>query len=150
MMKAEELRIGNYIYPGNSVHENEIVTVIGIGTEELRFISKNILGQEYRAAGTVATSRGIPITEDWLKNMGFIASQQKVSCDQTELSGGNEYVNNGECVIVNQDKFYFIRDESENSQDGSTYYRYRQIDYVHQLQNIYFALDGQELILPKQ
>jgi hypothetical protein len=70
----------------------------------------------------------IPLTEEWLLNLGFVKG----------LSGAF-YI--GDCIFhisgYLSDKFddYMIKDN---------------IKYVHQLQNIFFALTGEELIVDKE
>jgi len=66
----------------------------------------------------------IPLTEDWLLRFGFESSGD---------DGYNTDWNNGNITIV-EGVDYFIEDKTGVN-----------IEYVHQLQNLYYALTGAEL-----
>lgn len=70
----------------------------------------------------------IPLTEEWLENFGFECASH---------SGGNSI-------------YYSIGDFGGELLDGFfqlTWYEFAPCQYVHQLQNLYFALTGEELEL---
>ena len=69
---------------------------------------------------------GIPITEEWMSNFGF----EKTSCDEMTFTSKN-------------DCFYYRLFEGHIEWNGSKIF----IKYIHQLQNLYFALTGEELKL---
>lgn len=75
----------------------------------------------------------IPLTEEWILKFGFICEESKSDVwfhpkhPLFEIRWYAEY-------------------EYQHLWDGS--YTGAQIQYVHQLQNLYFALTGEELILP--
>lgn len=77
----------------------------------------------------------IPLTDGWLLRLGFIYVQ---------LSNKKEYKKYVSYIGVRVNGYI----------DESTFYvvlkgRTERIQYVHQLQNLYFALTGQELTLEK-
>ncbi len=106
-MKANELRIGNFIYN----ERNEIFKV--------NWITEMIESQ----------SNAIPLTEEWLLKFGFKRRQIK------DLIS---YILPSEIEIYqyqsNNYKIFF------EYSDGVV-----EIKYVHQLQNLYFALRDEEL-----
>ena len=115
-MKANELRIGNYLFAK--------------GTEVIRFTSFfglcNI--ENYPERYTP-----IPLTEEWLLKFRFKKfTGENSSFDKGKLSVCLTSLLNGE-----KGRTYF------NSWAVLEYYP----KYVHQLQNLYFALTGEELII---
>ena len=124
-MKANELRIGNIVefstpkLPLN-IHElSHIVTAEDI----VNFENGKIL------------LTPVPLTEEWLKKLGFKYSEERASMS----NGFEEWENNG-VYIGPLDNEKYVCDALD--QGGISMY----ILYVHQLQNLYFALTGQELI----
>lgn len=79
---------------------------------------------DYKDLEYISQYRPIPLTEEWLLKFGF----EKV---------WHEFFLNGFCIFKDSDNFYYsLRDEG--MMDVC-------IIYVHQLQNLYNALTGQEL-----
>lgn len=116
-MKASELRLGNWVEYGNYVN----LKLIGI-SELFQILNDG--------GATVPPSnyeglKPIQITEDWLLRFGF----EKVN------SSGLKYYNNSKLNIT--------LDFSINYDAGQRVY----LKYVHQLQNLYFALTNEELII---
>lgn len=72
---------------------------------------------------------GVPITEEWLLRFGFI---KKNNTPSIELYIKEDFI----VRFDPQDKFQFYING-----------KYINIDYVHQLQNLYFALTNKELTL---
>lgn len=69
----------------------------------------------------------VKLTEDWLIDFGFY---------QVELDNGEKYYQNYRFRLnCNYNGFYYSRNLDVN--------------YVHQLQNLYFALTGEELEIQK-
>jgi len=128
-MKANELRIGNYVEVRNKKsRENSWypwvqirVTAIGVIAPLAEEFASNREGQEFRP---------IPLTEEWLEKFGF-----EIVWDghAEKWVGDFEY-----CVNYEEGYLFFGQcDDYSHSIDG--------INYVHQLQNLYFALTGDEL-----
>ena len=124
-MKATELRLGNY------------VTQIG----ELFQVSVDIL-KEMESHDDVYTP--IPLTEEWLIKFGF-----KIGYWANE-GRWFYHPDYGDRDIKNK----FILNDIENrgifSFDWRGTERLATIQYVHQLQNLYFALTGEELAIKKK
>src|SRR5690242_9424128 len=102
MIKASELRIGNYI---TDVDSGQMVKIVPIEEE----------GFEYFQA--------IPLTEEWLLKAGF--------------KHGELYLN--DLIIGNDLPFMRISFINGDGDFGL------ECQYVHQLQNLCFALTGKEL-----
>ena len=112
-MKAEELRIGNYV-DGKKRYEEQYIEVESIDYEQI-----NIHFRSYYFIDLNA----IPLTKDWLLKFNF------------------QYLNNHYIIaglVIWEINGVFLCDKN-----GIV------IKYVHQIQNLYFALTGEELILNK-
>lgn len=129
-MDCKELRIGNYIRQvktHNGFEWDKIRTVAAINKEG--YLSVNVLEPNERGVTLsklkIDKFSPIPLTEEWLVKFGF-----------KKLPTYNQY-QKGECFI-NIDynkKMLFIYNGANKSE----------LHYVHQLQNLYFALTGTEL-----
>jgi len=110
-MKANELRVGNYIY-----YDNQLMEVDHSEITDLYF-------QE-----DCPFHKPIPLTEEWLDKFGFKVND----CEnyQTEY----KYQLNNPFIILDRKDGYFYIDATN-----------LEIKYVHQIQNLYFALIGEEL-----
>ena len=115
-MRAEELRIGNWV---------EIIDSEGVYTT----VTKSTFDCDVEVF-----YEPIQITEEWLLKFGFKRTFEK-------LKG---------CYVDKHGK-YMLCDNNENGFDiyifGYDEDLYiNSINYIHQLQNLYFALTGEELI----
>lgn len=127
IMQARELRIGDFIEDDNG-------NLVEITPERLQYITNR---------HWLKSHHPIPLTEEWLLKLG-LKYYAKISTES--FFGGVLYHYEDEWVVVHGNEFHFIRDRSSSEYDGSTEYRTTEIKYVHQLQNIYQALAGEELV----
>ena len=116
-MKANELRIGNYV----------METIYDFEPKQIVFQSVNFTQpDDYYSP--------IPLTEEWLVKFGFNKNIH------TSYSDGTEH---GFKIIS-----YHLLGISYNEYQKVWYFNGKQIldiQYVHQLQNLYFALTEEEL-----
>lgn len=70
----------------------------------------------------------IPLTEEWLLKLGF---------ETDHIEWWNGII----CLGIFKDGIYYLPTDQISFRIG------KEIEYVHQLQNLYFALTGEELIL---
>lgn len=126
-MNANELRIGSLVY-FNGTHK-EIGLISGI-TTDIFTEPKVLLNDRIDIPYQLSSLKPIPLTEEWLLNFGF------------EKDGSLSYR-------------YFLREKSikydidDNCICISDSWEWSKIKYVHQLQNLYFALTNEELTLKK-
>jgi hypothetical protein len=132
-MKANELRLGNLFQERNS---KEIIEVIGL--EKNRIIFSGMLLDNWQA-------EPIPLTEEWQKKLGaknegfYNFLDFKVDKQKFRISFyGNKMVSIANILTLTLTKeigpvtvFNFPVDAA--------------VEYVHELQNLYFALTGTEL-----
>lgn len=125
-MKAKELRIGSLL--NYQTAEGEILTTI-IDWQYLKWLS-----EDYGGFNLVHSP--IPLTEDWLLKLGF--TEYHYSDDIWGwVFNYFGYINEYQIRIHNS----FI-EYQENP-----ILLNKSIEYVHQLQNLYFALTGEELTI---
>ena len=125
-MKATELRIGNLVYADTGMLCLDTHTVLAQDIVDIQSHESVI-------------AKPIPLTEEWLLKFGFV----KLPTGEFKITHPN-------------DMFDYILDELggewhtaiDQDQEGLEWYAFSWgIKYVHQLQNLYFALTGNELTI---
>lgn len=124
-MKPNELRIGNKV-----MQDKEICDVVSISGIKYSFNQQDVdlyyYGNNKLEKHVVSSLKPIPLTEEWFLKFGF-------------NEGYSGYYHIGYFIISVKGQVYF----------GETEAYIAKIHFVHQLQNLYFALTGEELqILP--
>lgn len=128
-MKASELRIGNLIQARGGA--GIVRAIFGIDV----LLTDQITDEEWQPE--VENCTGIPLTEEWLIKFGFERSDSinKSPSFFFKYVGGSELHINPENGVV-----WIERRENVFKFNNPVL-----IEYVHQLQNLYFALTGEEL-----
>ena len=133
-MEARELRVGNYINYEQTTH---IITNIGLECSLSLWMSDDDKHEEifYHANKYL---KPIPLTEKWLLKFGF--SNMIVNEDYYVKPIDGEMTLNGE-------DFIFSLKWKRMAVDLDPFITCIgfEINHVHQLQNLYFALTGKEL-----
>lgn len=123
-MKVSELRLGNYI-----LHNGEVMPVVQIERRYKTIFRLNDLDVDERIIED--HFRPIPITPEWLERLGWQVVDQ---------GSGAYYWLEKQC-------WFHIH----SSADGTLYANFNNnaipINSLHQLQNLYFALTGEELTI---
>lgn len=139
-MKASELRIGNLVYLKLEIAGESFICAYPVASincdATLRLTSDNIEHENYSGGtiGCYAIKRiqPIPLTEEWLVKFGFVKKSHS------------------ECFLYEGDSFTLeeigVGVFEYNLMDND-FSKLSPIIYVHQLQNLYFALTGTELTL---
>jgi hypothetical protein len=124
-MKSTELRIGNLLRDKVSKTELKVIELT-----ENNIITKVIDRSKFPLKDGWGIEP-IPLNEEWLLKFGF---EEQVN----DYYSKNEYK-----ISFNDDltKFYFLFFEIGDW--------YKELEHVHQLQNLYFALTNEELTLTK-
>jgi hypothetical protein len=138
VMKSTELRIGNLVYPFKDTPKK----VLGVGANILvAFTDSQFLDCE------IHQIEPIPLTEEWLVKFGF----ERVIYDSDETGYGTEYelkANNDVFINYSDDFSCAIYDSKSAMKDSvGVLPTWNQCKYVHGLQNLYFALTGEELTI---
>ena len=136
MIKANELRIGNYVY--HKFDELEFNIVQGFDFENVYLQNITFDYVEYQDI------QPIPLTEEWLLNMGF--ASLGYTCILTGFKETFPYsikISDKESIDVEFDfSICLVRNEDDFISIGNILY-----NSVHKLQNLYFALTGEELTI---
>jgi len=132
-MKATELRIGSLVFIDLSGKPYVVDAIIRDGTP-----SDTHCGFELYVEGIdydyAIYAEPIPLTDDWLKKFGFSVTEKNGSM-------GHFKVYTNEPLTFNTNHGWWLRNAPFDNE---------RLMYVHQLQNLYFALTGDELTLKEQ
>ncbi len=125
MIAINDLRINNYVYYNNE--HNEIGVITKLITDIITDINYVGINNRIDVHYFYKHINSIPLTEDWLINFGF-----------------NNYFEKGKIKIIPKGRLGY--------ENGRTYFNSwaileKQPDYVHELQNLYYALTKEELTL---
>jgi hypothetical protein len=128
-LNAKDLRIDNYYQVNSKVYKIDINDLADlIRHEKTKFISN---------------MEPIKLTEEWLKNFGFrIDDKEYIGGEKSSIKGILWL--KGIAILQQIDRFYLL-----HFCDVDSWYSILgiKIESVHQLQNLYFALMGQNLNL---
>jgi hypothetical protein len=136
-MKETELRIGNL------VQDEETGTITKVNVH----LFMHVCSLRGLLSGFI---NPIPLTEEWLKRFGFRKLKRKGTYGSIYVISD---IDSNLCIErdFNKEISYFVGIEYTDSpykEDKNKIYHYSyDLKYVHQLQNLYFALTGNELEL---
>ena len=146
-MEVKELRIENYILLHACIEQILIIDNCGV------------IGTENQPLCSIEECEPIPLTEEWLLKFGFNWIEQASYCNKKQWTLQVSRKTDDETEI-NRDGTWFdgIGDYSwmHGSEKPKTMvvntlcrgnYVCSSVGYVHQLQNLYFALTNEELIM---
>jgi hypothetical protein len=128
-MKASELRLGNWV---NSKIYGDYQIVGMTAFDENSNVFKSM--EWYPKGNKIEDIHPIPITIEWLAKLGFGKSEEHEMGFNLNPNFGFYY----------DYHFQKLRVETENDDFELT-----NIYFIHQLQNLYFSLTGEELTMPK-
>lgn len=142
-MKASELRIGNLINgiyydfvnedEYDEIEKETICTVATLDSTDM--CDYRIYVESEVDIETFSDFQPIPLTEEWLLKFGF-GCEAKIGGDGIEFR-----VYHFDVLTFNTNHGWWYKVQRMND---------TQLEYVHQLQNFYFALTGEELIFNQQ
>ena len=124
-MKANELRIGNFVYFNHSDYDKTIPRKINY-TKNPNEIGLECIFQNRIEYNNIEP---IPLTKEWLERFGFETTAWDCNTTHRLMIGKNDY-----CIVISSNGFCEVGDAIVMN-----------MDYVHQIQNLYFGLTGNEL-----
>ena len=133
-LKSTQLRLGNFIMSGNNGkfdHDGQIGKVLEIGNEEREFEQIYCECEESFEWFFKDNYFGIPLTKDWLVKLGF------------ELKEDEYYEFNKHRVYLINNSFEFEFTFYDNLRVNF----FRNYNYVHELQNLYYSITLEELAI---
>jgi hypothetical protein len=140
-MEAQELRTGNYLRTTTQHREGFVVGIIpkiDWLKDDVGIIihTKSDQNEECDINYECNVLEPIPLTEEWLIKLGlkYITNNGSYAINIRDNDDDDDF---GElCLYDNLEVWLSLIDDS---------YRINHIKFVHQLQNLYFALTGKEL-----
>lgn len=142
-MKSNELRIGNLVYGINRRSDVHLPNTLPLKVLQIELFNCEVLPFDKNPATekeyfklSNADLTGIPLTEDWLLRFGCL--KQRIS--STKKNYWNQKLDfsiDVEFTLLQDNPLFFYLIHNQ--------LRRKPIQYVHQLQNLYFALTGSEL-----
>ncbi len=138
-MKITELRVGDFIGMNLKEFPQNLFTVLEVGEtmKVVNFITtpdNTNLKRRESEYFDIADFEPIPLTEEWLVKLGFEETYKSQHTQRFDLISNTKFGYNKNLKT----DIYYIRWIGED---------FIHIKYVHQLQNLYFALTGEELII---
>ena len=132
-MKLTELKIGNLVTDKWSVGKYPF-KIVSIGKTICHYFGNQEFSAKYEDL------EPIPLTEEWLLKFGF---------EKAKHSHGYDcYIKDGfDFDIVSHGRYWVLAIYTDESCTNSLYFAHGRFEYVHQLQNLYFALTGEELTI---
>lgn len=139
-MKASDLRIGNYVYYENTthivsgVHGNKVYSWwVKDGQPVIEYEAKDISGTQVENPyiDVVSQYEPIPLTDEWLLKFGFEKQDYELILK----------VNDYGCLVYWHKEMFLMMGQFADCTDIVP------CESLHQLQNLYFALTGEELKL---
>jgi hypothetical protein len=127
-MEVNELRVGNLVR-ANCIYEGQVKTFKRLNeTLDVLFFSD---GNKWETGEFLSDCDPVELTEEWLTNLGF------------------EETYNGLFDKIPSRGFHYSTKTNRVTTTKYNQWLEIEIKYVHQLQNLYFALRGEELQLNK-
>jgi hypothetical protein len=141
-MKTQELRIGNYLYYEHTthivsgVHGNKVYSWwVKDGKPVIEYEAKDISGTQVENPyiDVISQYEPIPLTEEWLIKLGF-----------EKLTDSNDGFKNTTYTYTKGISFIVYFDGVRLS---TNFWMGNEKHYVHQLQNLFYVLSGEELTI---
>lgn len=129
-MKQSELRIGNYVLD----HNDNIIRIEKVNAQ----IDMSGAWPTIAFNGVyyyVSYCKPIPLTEEWLRKFGFVIEKK------WESKAGSDFLQHNKEVVVSLSHHYGNHIYLNSNEHNLRY----MIEYVHELQNIYYILIGEKL-----
>lgn len=143
MVNVQELRIGNAVYKKDLIGDGNGIRII----DRLHFITAYDI--YHIVEDDDPTNHPISLTPEWLERCGFVKLNHLGNVEYSLVI--NEELTVEACIY---DRLVIrLVTENENHDENvnvGSYVTYQNIDkckHLHQLQNLYFALTGEELTI---
>ena len=138
-MKSTELRLGNYLW---CKRNNAVMKVEELGLDD--HILCYVLDRTKFPLALGWKAEPIPLTVEWLVKFGFQVRESS-TCDEWYI-GFNEVTHDWLFSITWLDEPELIHSPNAPFYRNGAHH----IFFVHQLQNLYFAITGEELTIKEQ
>ena len=149
-MNANELRIGNYLY---FPFTKEVVKILGINAYENNNKIENsisFMNGKNLYCEKIEKLQAIDLNKKWFDRFnpdgGFLHLQkEETNTFKYKTVLDLDYESKGLWIWISVDSRF--EDDDADYDDNIMSHNLKNIKYVHQLQNLYFALTGEELVV---
>ena len=125
MLEARDIVVGSTIWQNKIFETINLQNVVVSNGKEVAVTTENI----FHILNSLEDFEGIPLTEEWLIRFGF----EKTSYFK---DWGMRYFKKGICIYLEDGEFRFYYQTNR---------AFTSYDSVHEIQNLYFSLTGEEL-----
>lgn len=140
MIKPNELRVGNLL-----IHKGNTVVVDGIDNEiDTHFGTWLIWVKDVGLSYPIADFQPIPLDSGWMKRFGFVTMDYELDLIDWARHDTERLFSVSQNGMPVEDQPFLYEYENGYGEDIAV-----EVKYVHQLQNLYFALTGEELQIIK-
>jgi len=135
-MDAKELRIGNLVNQGPRYGD---CCIEAYELYQYSMFIKNPIG----VADYYKDWKPIPLTEEWLVKFGF-----DIKNGVSKLDFSKHHLECFDQLVFNlKDNYNYCLKQWRGEMLDAWYISEKEVKYIHQLQNLYFALSGEELTI---
>lgn len=134
MIEPSELRIGNFVTTEKTAYILVITEIEASHGDDKYWFSATAKFRDYQCNFPIIDAEPIPLTEEWLLKMGF-----QYNGNVLILKLKDVVFDEGNCIEYFKGKDY--------TEIKFGYYGNSHIKFVHQLQNLYYSLTGEELTI---
>lgn len=136
-MIKNEIRVGNVV---KYYAKEEPIIILDISTGKKKKWFDGYVRCRNDSKIAIVCLKGIPLSKEWFKKLGFIEYENEYDTTyEIEIKDGYK--------LESVKSLTFLLREVNNVTGDQLFFLPHNIDYVHQLQNLYFSLSGKELTL---
>ncbi len=129
-LEAKDLRIGNLVY-GVSDGQKILSDVVSLDSVNLTEHPIWLISKYNQTSDEYESVEPIPITEEWLLKLGFKEQNTEI---------GSRFRKKNFYIAKNTDFDFYLKDVK-----SGIYIHLTKLDFVHELQNIWYCLNGKDL-----
>lgn len=153
MIKASECRVGNKLYFQFAPDQaRQTVTVSWVSDDSLGYYEQH----EASYPQSPKSFTGVPLTPETLGNLGFgkyvrakdyIEADENHDLDWADLADWVVYEIKGFYIGLRNGGYFPVRSGAFYDESTGLHIVGRQVEFVHDLQNLFYALCGEELTI---
>lgn len=142
-LKAKDLRIGNIIQVGgNTLETYQTYKPMVVRLDVIEAIAEE---NKERPDAILSVFQPIRLTDEWLEKLGLI--KKNITEDMPEGLKQPDIDEDGSIWYNWVHGLFNLEIQSNGEIWFEVYSHYKHVKYVHELQNLYYSLCGEELVL---
>ena len=137
-MNKNEIRVGNIV---KYYAKEDPIVILDITTGKKKKWFDGYVRYKENSKVSIVCIKGIPLSKEWFKKLGFIEYENEYDTTyEIEIKDGYKLESVKSLTYTS-----FLLREINNVTGDQLFFLPHNIEYVHQLQNLYFSLSGKEL-----